>query len=124
MDLTAAGPARRNRARRPPALHQLDHEADAHRIFERNRTPRGTGCHVPNNPDPQIFRIGSRHPCQPPSQPAHESENKRFGNPYDSITTEFALTARTRKLIRSAEHTSELQPLMRISIAVFCLQKT
>src|SRR3546814_8457353 len=37
MDLTAAGPARRNRARRPPALHQLDHEADAHRIFERNR---------------------------------------------------------------------------------------
>src|SRR3546814_9318527 len=27
-------------------------------------------------------------------------------------------------LIRSEEHTSELQPLMRISYAVFCLKKT
>src|SRR3546814_5909295 len=30
----------------------------------------------------------------------------------------------TRKLIRSVEHTSELQTLMRISYAVFCLNKT
>src|SRR3546814_4778335 len=30
----------------------------------------------------------------------------------------------TRDLVRSEEHTSELQSLMRISYAVFCLQKT
>src|SRR3546814_6180198 len=30
---------------------------------------------------------------------------------------------RTSKLLRSEEHTSELQSLMRISYAVFCLQK-
>src|SRR3546814_9286045 len=29
----------------------------------------------------------------------------------------------TRQLVRSEEHTSELQSLMRISYAVFCLQK-
>src|SRR3546814_6380961 len=31
--------------------------------------------------------------------------------------------ALTRKLMRSEEHTSELQSLMRISYAVFCLKK-
>src|SRR3546814_12767865 len=30
---------------------------------------------------------------------------------------------RTRRLLRSEEHTSELQSLMRISYAVFCLKK-
>src|SRR3546814_5289601 len=30
---------------------------------------------------------------------------------------------RTREIIRSEEHTSELQSLMRISYAVFCLKK-
>src|SRR3546814_6373683 len=30
---------------------------------------------------------------------------------------------RTKKLVRSEEHTSELQSLMRISYAVFCLKK-
>src|SRR3546814_6389714 len=35
----------------------------------------------------------------------------------------FALFAIIRPLVRSEEHTSELQSLMRISYAVFCLQK-
>src|SRR3546814_1334680 len=30
----------------------------------------------------------------------------------------------TRNIVRSEEHTSELQPLMRISYAVFCLKNT
>src|SRR3546814_5939378 len=34
-----------------------------------------------------------------------------------------ALTARLKPLDRSEEHTSELQSLMRISYAVFCLKK-
>src|SRR3546814_4699842 len=33
------------------------------------------------------------------------------------------LGAREKKLLRSEEHTSELQSLMRISYAVFCLKK-
>src|SRR3546814_10380832 len=36
---------------------------------------------------------------------------------------EAALTKRIDKLARSEEHTSELQSLMRISYAVFCLKK-
>src|SRR3546814_10407342 len=35
----------------------------------------------------------------------------------------FALVEPLRKLSRSEEHTSELQSLMRISYAVFCLKK-
>src|SRR3546814_4219477 len=34
-----------------------------------------------------------------------------------------AATSRTRAKLRSEEHTSELQSLMRISYAVFCLKK-
>src|SRR3546814_8882690 len=33
------------------------------------------------------------------------------------------ITAKTRRRLRSEEHTSELQSLMRISYAVFCLKK-
>src|SRR3546814_5193169 len=42
------------------------------------------------------------------------------------IASQFRSTSRTRALstaIRSEEHTSELQSLMRISYAVFCLKK-
>src|SRR3546814_7190255 len=35
----------------------------------------------------------------------------------------FSVAGAALKLIRSEEHTSELQPLMRISYAVFCLKK-
>src|SRR3546814_3226908 len=35
-----------------------------------------------------------------------------------------AMRLRAKEAIRSEEHTSELQSLMRISYAVFCLQKT
>src|SRR3546814_10215452 len=34
-----------------------------------------------------------------------------------------ALVARDERMVRSEEHTSELQSLMRISYAVFCLKK-
>src|SRR3546814_1769035 len=39
-------------------------------------------------------------------------------------TAEYAAEERTCYLERSEEHTSELQSLMRISYAVFCLKKT
>src|SRR3546814_5180037 len=56
----------------------------------------------------------------PPSGPwwAAETETKTAGSPVTA-----AVTPPTAALIRSEEHTSELQSLMRISYAVFCLQK-
>src|SRR3546814_7243668 len=40
-----------------------------------------------------------------------------------SIPSFLSLYRRARKVMRSEEHTSELQSLMRISYAVFCLKK-
>src|SRR3546814_6643768 len=39
------------------------------------------------------------------------------------LTASFAIFSASRKAKRSEEHTSELQSLMRISYAVFCLKK-
>src|SRR3546814_7980214 len=51
------------------------------------------------------------------------SENK-FGIPYDRALASYAAARDLPGLdVRSDEHTSELQSLMRISYAVFCLQK-
>src|SRR3546814_6688002 len=55
-------------------------------------------------------KISDCDACAPPGQPAHASIVKR------------AVPERNRHL-RSEEHTSELQSLMRISYAVFCLKK-
>src|SRR3546814_6556608 len=41
----------------------------------------------------------------------------------DLYTLPVALAANSRQNVRSEEHTSELQSLMRISYAVFCLKK-
>src|SRR3546814_7665063 len=44
--------------------------------------------------------------------------------PWNSITTNAASTPNGKvRIARSEEHTSELQSLMRISYAVFCLKK-
>src|SRR3546814_1394613 len=40
-----------------------------------------------------------------------------------ALLDQFVNASRTNQLARSEEHTSELQSLMRISYAVFCLQK-
>src|SRR3546814_2074937 len=42
---------------------------------------------------------------------------------FKTFSQEFRLTGSTDRLDRSEEHTSELQSLMRISYAVFCLKK-
>src|SRR3546814_1996991 len=41
----------------------------------------------------------------------------------EGIIGQLMLREHTRSLVRSVEHTSELQSLMRISYAVFCLKK-
>src|SRR3546814_9199278 len=43
--------------------------------------------------------------------------------PWAAATTALQLRTETRESARSEEHTSELQSLMRISYAVFCLKK-
>src|SRR3546814_2042366 len=57
--------------------------------------------------------------------PAHTSELARRLRRSGSHTQSFATPTgeATRVLFRSEEHTSELQSLMRISYAVFCLKK-
>src|SRR3546814_1907758 len=47
--------------------------------------------------------------------------NKRFGAVTAARDIEVAVTA--QEVVRSEEHTSELQSLMRISYAVFCLKQ-
>src|SRR3546814_7570671 len=48
---------------------------------------------------------------------------KRYGQPVPAITPEAMTALRHHDWPRSEEHTSELQSLMRISYAVFCLKK-
>src|SRR3546814_5513816 len=52
----------------------------------------------------------------------HREEQCEFGRNRLAVLAEFGATAADR-LDRSEEHTSELQSLMRISYAVFCLKK-
>src|SRR3546814_4927099 len=47
----------------------------------------------------------------------------RHGKRYLSVDSHIRMMAAAQPLIRSEEHTSELQSLMRISYAVFCLKK-
>src|SRR3546814_10116168 len=65
----------------------------------------------------------SLHLC-PASSPACPSP-LRHGQAIDSIEQEIECDRQQsgRRLSRSEEHTSELQSLMRISYAVFCLKK-
>src|SRR3546814_8625067 len=48
---------------------------------------------------------------------------KRMGYPFDRLVPSYATAIGTSGDRRSEEHTSELQSLMRISYAVFCLKK-
>src|SRR3546814_7222214 len=71
-------------------------------------------------PAPQCSRPGAGHPagcCARPTGPAH----RRRAGP-DQCSSGSAAVLRMAPA-RSEEHTSELQSLMRISYAVFCLKK-
>src|SRR3546814_5554312 len=81
---------------------------------------------------------GEDDPGRPGQLPELFGHNNQANAPYHAFTTEFDETieaeelcdpdelTRLRQLLdqqRSEEHTSELQSLMRISYAVFCLKK-
>src|SRR3546814_10232729 len=55
---------------------------------------------------------------------AHEDEQRNGDQDVVGDDAEDALAERAEQRGRSEEHTSELQSLMRISYAVFCLKKT
>src|SRR3546814_5452868 len=53
----------------------------------------------------------------------HDRDRGPEGEPDLEAMTRFAIESLSRNPDRSEEHTSELQSLMRISYAVFCLKK-
>src|SRR3546814_6393400 len=99
----------------------------------RRRTPRSTRTDTLfpyttlfRSPADRRERAGDRHPCRR-AQPRSEAASGpvRPGEPDLRIARQRAVRAGAGAGApgRSEEHTSELQSLMRISYAVFCLQK-
>src|SRR3546814_6995942 len=71
-----------------------------------------------------LFRSGILA-TQPNSQPPFirsTGDIKRWGDVRSGIITQ-CIVVKGKRVSRSEEHTSELQSLMRISYAVFCLKK-
>src|SRR3546814_3851868 len=62
------------------------------------------------------------HARKAPSMAAG-GDNQKLVRIFDQAHRSAGLTASAAKCFRSEEHTSELQSLMRISYAVFCLKK-
>src|SRR3546814_3996712 len=71
--------------------------------------------------------VGRAEPPQPPAKALPRSGRKSPAagpGPLDTQgVVEYITASRIRGCSRSEEHTSELQSLMRISYAVFCLKK-
>src|SRR3546814_7893927 len=81
------------------------------------RPPRSTRTDT-HFPYPTLFRsLPPKSAPRPPSRPRSAAPPSRSACP---IASGASTTCRVR---RSEEHTSELQSLMRISYAVFCLKK-
>src|SRR3546814_3975823 len=80
------------------------------------------------NPDDRSPLLPDRYPQQDffvcdVFDAAPKGDMASMEHPLFSISTKPDLTAREYRNGRSEEHTSELQSLMRISYAVFCLKK-
>src|SRR3546814_9322141 len=100
------------------------------------RPPRSTRTDTPF-PDPTLFRSSRRRPvgvarrrADGPCLPVERQRPRRGdrrpvqGRPGPATVTDSVQNLPQRPdPIRSEEHTSELQSLMRISYAVFCLKK-
>src|SRR3546814_3086129 len=92
------------------------------RIFRRH--PRGGGTGAQRAERPQAARRASEasHPVVPAAADGESSRLKPLLQD-QGLAASVAPAWRPRWLPRSEEHTSELQSLMRISYAVFCLKK-
>src|SRR3546814_9909858 len=80
----------------------------------------GSATHFANRS--QTARRAAAH-CQRRASPLKRQAFRRFGRVQGTDRPYAPASLRTRHLQRSEEHTSELQSLMRISYAVFCLKK-
>src|SRR3546814_7442679 len=91
------------------------------RLAARRTWPR---CHArPKRSATQTFGLGASSADPKPQQNAHQAERQYARRPdRRHCLLEHDLHGR-RRPVRSEEHTSELQSLMRISYAVFCLKK-
>src|SRR3546814_57313 len=109
-----------------PGLRRARHRAPAHR---RRLRPSAASPNLPPHPHRQVPNFP---PADPPAhQPQRRIADRRRHPPHLAVTAfgdrQFdprigdALAVSHRR--RSEEHTSELQSLMRISYAVFCLKK-
>src|SRR3546814_7079268 len=85
--------------------------------FRQDRRPR-IGCRQASDPSGALARL--RGPGDP-GQCLEYLAGRRMARPDRQPVHRHALSHALHSL-RSEEHTSELQPLMRISYAVFCLQ--
>src|SRR3546814_6131036 len=70
-----------------------------------------------------ILAKGACAYCGSASGPFHIDHVKPFSRGGSNHRSNLKLACRDCNLSRSEEHTSEIQSLMRISYAVFCLQK-
>src|SRR3546814_7536532 len=96
------------------------------------RPPRSTRTDTPF-PYTTLFRssagaaqIGGRRQCAEVGgrrQCAEVGDRRRYGDDPRGVGTDARPGDAERTPLRSEEHTSELQSLMRISYAVFCLKK-
>src|SRR3546814_4737997 len=85
----------------------------------RRRPPRSTRTDT-LLPYTTLFRSGAAAAPQPPGRDSGRGPDR---GPAGSAGKNEVLTKSGGAIARSEEHTSELQSLMRISYAVFCLKK-
>src|SRR3546814_1419994 len=98
----------------------------ARSIWQRQPRPRPTGLHQP--PAARQRQIGVAHVGAAKGDVGGEDivggdEFDQFAGGRDDADPAFADRRDADIAVRSEEHTSELQSLMRISYAVFCLKK-
>src|SRR3546814_5690144 len=117
-----AAAARRGRAAAlPPAVPRLAHRGRHPR--SRHHLPVGGRPPARDLPRRRARGAGARLPGQPSHYPAARSLIGEARSPLTEAIAPIAETALISPCPRSEEHTSELQSLMRISYAVFCLKK-
>src|SRR3546814_4975904 len=106
------GPARRSAGARPSLPFPLAKSCCANAVCGR------AGSWQVRHPPKPVLEVGRCRPLLPVRQaPAHDPRRKpRPIQPWQDVRASVGQS-------RSEEHTSELQSLMRISYAVFCLKK-
>src|SRR3546814_16849555 len=119
--------------RRPPRPTRTDTLFPSTTLFRSNRTrPKGDGRPRDERGSRVRFdhRAGEEGAAQgrltPPASTRQRGglrkERRPFSYPPGRPQRETAPAAKASRAVRSEEHTSELQSLMRISYAVFCLK--